>query len=154
MSVFSLTLRICFFSLFSLPSPGLWNFCNKTHCMALNDPYVGQSMAQRPTAPKWLKQGETPQWLKACQAAIILAAIFQFVGLVSATLMLFVKKVRGFVASIFNAGTFTFLLIAVYVYADRTQYFIEEYRCGVGWGLGFLSVITSFLSAFIGFCIF
>ena len=122
--------------------------------MKLDDPYVGKSMEQRPTAPEWLKQGETPAWLDACRAAIITAAVFQLTGLVAATLTLFMKKVRGFVASIFNAATFVFLLIAVYVYADRTEYFLEEYRCGVGWGLGFLSVIFSFLSAFIGFCIF
>ena len=122
--------------------------------MELDDPRVGKSMEQRPTAPQWLKQGETPDWLKACRAAIIIAAIFQFMGLLAASCMLFIKKVRGYIPSIFNAVTFTFLLIAVYVYAERTEYFIEEYRCGYGWGLGFLSIISSFLSAFIGFCIF
>ena len=124
-------------------------------CPSLNNASVVQIYEKRPpTTPIWIREGYIPDWLIAVRVVMIMAAVFEFFATMAAVFTLFIKKFHGYITSIFSCVTFALLLVGVYLYSDRTNFALEEYACGVGWGMGFLSVVFSFLSFFIGLCTF
>lgn len=133
---------------------GLWRYCNTSDCFFLSDSVVKSIFEGRPGAPSWLMKGAIPDWLNVCRALCIIAASFELIAFCVTIAGLFNKKILGYFTSILTAVTFLCMLTSVYLFEDKQSYAQYNLSCGKGWGLGFLSVVLSFLSSFVGFCIF
>jgi len=133
---------------------GLWKFCNETKCFDVDSEIVRNLIKNRPNMPEWLRNGEIPFWLRLTRSCLFVAIAFDVIAIGVTVTGIFVKKVHGYYTSIFSVGMFIFTVIPVYTYMEETDYFKEEVVCGRGWGIAFSTVILSFLSSFIGFCIF